>query len=420
MSSTPLSGFSSLWQLVTLPFRYHFWGSFAVVLVVCFVISGQMSDRHNFADGELHADVMERWGAPIRQPSPSVRYVPSGTVFTSLSVLPLERQEVSIDSAMNYRKRGLVYFSGFDFIFHGQYQVLNTEKTDIDAVFVFPIELQKNQTLLSELKFIVNGKADLATVSESDKLLWTGRIKSGETVDFDVSFRGRGLDSFTYVLDPQASVRNFHLGYHISGGANFDYSDGVVSAHETRTKDSEAWLDWRYTSLESGIPVGVILPSEKSFDVLVATMVRRAWAPFLLLFATIAALSVVARRQLLFYEMYLLAAGYGLFFVLLAYFGAFLNFYLAWTLSLTLVGSMLLLFLKRLLPSQPMSRLALPLIATLATPTVAVMLQGYTGLIYTLEIAVLVATLMFLTTKDTFRTALAQLLSPSSTGAAHA
>lgn len=103
-----------LLALLLLPSRYHFLGSLLIVMVVSSAIATQMTDRRNFASSELYSDVMDRWGAPIVQPGPSVRYVPSGAVFNSLAALPLQSQEVTVDAAMNYRKRGLVYFSGFD------------------------------------------------------------------------------------------------------------------------------------------------------------------------------------------------------------------------------------------------------------------------------------------------------------------
>ena len=130
---------------------------------------------------------------------------------------------------------------------------------------MFPINLEKNKVLLSNLVFTVNGepkKVDLE--SGSDKLVWTGRLVAGAEVAFRVAFHGRGLDSLTYTLDPAAPVRNLHLAMHIRGGANFDYPDGVVPANSARAQSDEVWLDWRYDSLQSGIPVGVILPSEKS------------------------------------------------------------------------------------------------------------------------------------------------------------
>ncbi len=410
-----------LLALLLLPARYHFLGSLLIVMVVSSAISTQMTDRRNFASSELYSDVMDRWGAPIVQPGPSVRYVPSGAVFNSLTALPLQSQEVTVDAAMNYRKRGLVYFSGFDFTFRGDYTAENDQGRDIDIAFVFPINMEKNKVLLSNLVFTVDGQPKKAELeSGSDRLLWTGRLKSGAKVAFRVEFRGRGLDAFTYSLDPAAPVRNLRLAMHISGGANFDYADGVVPASASRTQGEEVWLEWNYQSLQSGIPVGVILPSEKSYDHLIATMVRRGWAPFLLFFAGLTALCIYFSRPLRIYESYLIAASYGLFFVLLAYLAAFLSFYPAWALSLFISGGLLLFYLRWVLP-QTASRYVLGLIvSSLCVPTAAVFLQGYTGLIYTLEILALLTTMMVLTTRPKVRELIDRMLQPSAVeGASH-
>jgi hypothetical protein len=407
--------------LVGLPARYHFWGCLAIVLGVGVAISGQMGDRRNFADSELHRDVMERWGAPIVQPSPSVRFVPSGAVFNALAPLPLARQEIAVDTQMNYRRRGLVFFSGFDFALRGDYAIENDQGRDIDVVFVFPIQVEKNRVLLSDLAFTVDGAAATPQLAEGgDKLAWTGHLAAGGRVDLHVAFRGRGLDSFTYVLDPAQPVKQFHLALRIAGGDHFDYRDGVVPAAESRAEGGRVQLDWRYASLESGIPAGVILPSEKAYDELIATMVRRAWAPFLLFFAGVVALCVLEKRRLRFYESYLVAAAYALFFVLFAYLAAFINFYVAWLLALAVVGGLLYSYL-RLALSALAARYLLPLLgSTLVVPNVAVALQGYTGLIYTLEVTTLLAVAMFVTSRSAARARIEQLVAATAEGGSHA
>ena len=93
------------------------------------------------------------------QPSPSLRYVQSGSIFTEArKPLSFNRQEVLLDAVMNYRKRGLRYFSGFDFSLAADYAAHNPEPNDIDVAFVFPIVVDKSQVLLSELQFRVDGK----------------------------------------------------------------------------------------------------------------------------------------------------------------------------------------------------------------------------------------------------------------------
>ena len=102
-------------RMIALPSRHHVYGSFAILVFIALVMSCQVTDRTGFADADLHRDVIDRWGAPIVQAAPSVRYVSSGSVFSKLTPLPLEAQRLAVDARMNYRKRGLVSFSGFDF-----------------------------------------------------------------------------------------------------------------------------------------------------------------------------------------------------------------------------------------------------------------------------------------------------------------
>jgi hypothetical protein len=400
----------SPFSILALPARHHAYGSFAILLFIAFVISAQITDRSGFASADLHADVMDRWGAPITQAAPSVRYVSSGSVFSKLAPLPLAAQLVEVDAEMNYRKRGLVYFSGFEFKFRGVYRVANPEPHDVDLVFVFPVQLERNQKLLSELAFRVDGKpVALELTGANDKLVYTGRLAKGEGRTFEIGFRGRGLESFAYVPDPALPVRDLKLRVAITGGEEFDYAAGVVPATETRVERDAVHLDWDYPSLESGVPMGVILPAEQSWDETIATIIRRAWAPFLLFLGAVIALSLHARRPLLFYETYLVAAGYGLFLVMLPYLAAYMHFVAAYVLTCAVVCALLLRYLESLLGREWRAWIAALFAAFLVVPTLAVVLEGYTGLVYTLEIAAGLGVLMALAVRPELRAVLAEL-----------
>jgi hypothetical protein len=391
------------------PARYYLYGSLGIVIFSAVVIHAQVLDRRGFARGELHREVVERWGAPIVQPAPSVRYVESGTVFNTLHPLPLESQSIRVASVMNYRKRGLVYFSGFDFDFTGQFRMRNPEAHEIDVVFVFPLQLAR-RSLLSDLVFTVDGESTTLPLSEQhDKLSWTGRLAGGEAVEFEIAFRGRGLDAFTYQPDPALPVRGFDMEMHIAGGDNFDYGPGVLPAHEVQIQEDAVTLRWTFASLESGFPVGVILPSEKSYDSIMLTMTRRSWATYLIFFAAIAALAMHRGKRLERVECYLIASAYAFFFVLLPYLAAYMSFYAAYAISIAIMGLLLHGYLQRCLPG--LARWIVPglIVALLVVPTLAVVLQGYTGLIYALEILLGLAALMFISTMPSFRNVMGQL-----------
>ncbi len=396
-------------RLIALPGRYYFWGSFFSVLFSLFVIATQMTDRRGFANDELRDDVLERWGAPIHQPAPSVRYVESGTVFNSLEPLAIESQRVRVAAQMNYRKRGLVYFSGFEFGFEGDYVVTNPEPYDIDIVFVFPVELSR-RSMLKDLSFAVNGEGEELPLSEgADRLSWTGRLASGESASFLIRFSGRGLDAFTYTLDPEMPVRNLDLQIDIFGGDNYDYGSGVVPATHKVISDGEIHLGWDFASLEAGFPFGVILPSETSFDRILLTMARRSWATFVVFFAALVGLGLYYQRSLERFEAYLAGSGYGFFFVLLPYLAAYMNFYVAYVVTVGIIGGLLSLFLSRALGSGSGHFTTATVVATLVLPTTAVVFQQHTGLLYSILILIGLAALMLLSTQPAFRAVLSQV-----------
>ena len=95
-------------------------------------------------------------------------------MFSSLESLPLAAQNVVIDATMSYRKRGLAYFSGFNFAFRAAYKIENDCAKTIDLVFVFPIQMSKNVVLLSDLEFRVNQEPqpiDLAADADPEQIL---------------------------------------------------------------------------------------------------------------------------------------------------------------------------------------------------------------------------------------------------------
>ena len=399
------------WSLGRLIARTHAMFAITILFVITVVMASQVAMRTDFANSELYEDVLDRWGTPITQAVPSVRYVEHGSVFQSLDPLPLSSQRVTVDAAMNYRKRGLVYFSGFDFTFQGDYTVVNDRGYPIDIAFVFPLSGERNRSLLSDLRFSVDGQPETIELREGDdKLLWTGRVEAGQEVAFSISYRGRGLASFDYMLDPALPVRGLDFTLNVTGGDNFDYGYGVVPATSVETGDDSVSMRWQYDALESGVPVGAILPSEKGFDHLITTMTLRAWVPFGLFFAGLVSIGVINRYRFRTYETVLIVSVYSFFYVLLPYLASFTNFYLAYLLSLALSAGPVILYLGHSVGREAGRQVSGLLVASLVTPTAAVLFQGYTGLIYTLEIFTALIGLMVATTRPGFRTFLAGVM----------
>lgn len=393
----------SLLHLWRLPIRHHFFGSLAITAVIALALGYQIAHRTTFANSELYEDVVDRWGAPIRQAAPSVRYAPSGSVLRRLLPMTPTAQNVVVDATMRYRKRGLAYFSGFDFVFDGDYQLTNPTDGPIDVVFVFPFHAERTRTLLSDLAFRVNGELARGLHEDDEKIVWTGRLDVGESVDVAIDFRGRGLDFFQYELDPALGVAALDFTLNVTGGTNYDYPFGVVPATHHQTRDDGLTLRWKYDSTASGFGVGLVLPSERSYDPLIATMLRRSLVVFLAYFVGLVALVAhFGRERLTLLQAYVLAAVYALFFVLLAYGGAFFGFWAGFVLAAGIAGALVPYYLGRILGARAIPAAFVLVVATLWLPSLAVALQGFTGVIYTAEALLALGGIAFVTSDRAF------------------
>ena len=393
--------------------RHHVFGGLAIVVVATFVMMVRITDRYHFAANELHRDVAERWGAPISQPVPSVRYVESGSVFNRLESLPLASQRVRVEADMSYRKRGLVYFSGFDFSFHGAYGLVNDRGKTIDVVFVYPLQMIKDQVLLSDLELRVDGSPQSTELSgDRRRLQWTGRLEPGQRVDIEIAMGGRGLDSFTYRLDPDLPVRDFAFDLVIRGGDGFDYAGGVLPATAVTEGEDATTLSWTYESLESGVAVGAILPSVKAYDDILLQMMLHGLGAYLTFCGAMMVLFERFDATPRIYQSYLIAAVWAFFFVLLPYLAAFIHFYVAYAVSLVVIGFLLWRFVVGLVGRSATGPMLGILVGSLAVPTLAVVLRGYTGLIYTLEGLALLALLLHQTQRPEVVDGLDRALGP--------
>ena len=90
-------------------------------------------------------------------------------------------------------------------------------------------------------------------------------------------------------------------------------------------------------------------------------------------------------------------------FVLVAYLSAFLHFYVAWPLCLAVMGAAAVMYLKKLFPEVKVSLFAMGWLWSMGVPTLAVVLPGYTGLIYTLELLAALLVALHLSLKPNIR-----------------
>ena len=196
----------------------------------------------------------------------------------------------------------------------------------------------------------------------------------------------------------------------------------MVPAHEASIDGDRVRLAWRFEALESGVPIGLLLPSETSFDAVIATMARRAWATWSIFFAALVLLARMGARSVARFDAYLVAAVYAFFFVLTPYLAAYTSFYVAYAASVAAVGAMLHASVRRIAGVPQLASIGL-VAALLVVPTAAVVSEEHTGLVYCVEILLALVALTVLMGRDRFQRLLVEASGPGtaidSAGAAH-
>lgn len=236
------------------------------------VLGATVGVRTASQDTSIRGEVGQLWGVPQRQKAPAVSYalpvppssanaIGSGPAPVARAEVPLESSDVDVDLGLEYRQKGLLWYSTYRVRFSGEYVVANhTDATrDFDVAFAFPAA----GAIYDNFRLAVGGKevGDLA-VSESS-VTTKVRLAPGASERVSVSYGSQGLDDWWYDFGSSVSqVKNLRLAVH----TNFDEIDfppnAISPVSKTRREAGTVGWDlvWQYSNLLSGVQVGVAMP----------------------------------------------------------------------------------------------------------------------------------------------------------------
>lgn len=119
------------------------------------ILGSTISERTNTASVALNGHVQSIWGTAQIQSPPSAAYTMGGGKATGLTVdgmtvgsvgeqhtdiqLPIHASLVNVDLAVDYRQKGLLWYSTYRVGFSGSYTFQNPTDTSQDVSFCFPL-----------------------------------------------------------------------------------------------------------------------------------------------------------------------------------------------------------------------------------------------------------------------------------------
>lgn len=368
-----------------------------IFLVACagWVTLGTTTAQRSIdSGGRLGAQVEALWGAPLVQEGLSLMADIPGNP-KGRYVLPTQNNVmVSLDA--DYRKKGLIWYPTYLCSFQGSYTITNTESVaqKIRLYFKFPCQ----GATYDEFSASLDGKKLQGTVNTSEGIAEILEFGPGMSVDFQVTYKTRGIREWRYKADSGAGrVQNLNLVVNTSFRA-VDYPDGCLSPMSSQTTNNGMMLTWKATDVITKQDIGVIIPERLNPGPLTARITF--FAPVCLIFFFVLVVTINVLYKVNIHPMHYLfvAAGFFAFHLLLAYMAGLVHIHLAFIISAIVSVTLVTTYLSAALRGQfPWKIAAAGQVFFLVLFSYSFFLKGITGLTVAIGSVVTLAILMKVT-----------------------
>jgi inner membrane protein involved in colicin E2 resistance len=307
------------------------------------VLGGTVWSRTYSSDTHLRGEVSSSWGTVQSQSAPQAGYhvvTPttrtttdeSGKTVTTTGnmdhfySLPLEKSRVDVDLHLDYRKKGLLWYSTYSVRFSGAYDFTNSTDAEQNVTFILPLPAQ--QAMYDDLALSVDGVAVTPLPGER-QFYAVAKVEPHKTAVFNASYHSQGLDRWEYDFGGgTGQVRDFQM--HVASNLpTYNLPENTLSP-TSETKTADGWqLDWKYKTLVSGFHIGIAMPEKLQPGPLVERI--SFFAPVSLLFFFFVLFILTTLRGIDLHPMnyFFLACAFFSFHLLMAYLADVVPLYVA-------------------------------------------------------------------------------------------
>jgi inner membrane protein involved in colicin E2 resistance len=255
-------------------------GIFACTCVAWVVLGSTIFYRTDNSGSALRSGVTSTWGAPQEQRPPSIAYhwTESKILTTQENGKPVSRQEelhlsapagidasrIVADLHLDYRKKGLLWFSTYRVNFDGSFHFRNPSEKEQSFIFTLPFPAQR--ALYDNVEISLDGQPLPLTFTGTEATA-QARIPAGTPHTLRTAYRSQGLETWRYnfstkTADHNAAVsqaRDFDLVLR-TDFSGFDFPENAMSPTEERRTEKGWDLEWKYQNLVSGYDLAVKMP----------------------------------------------------------------------------------------------------------------------------------------------------------------
>jgi hypothetical protein len=315
-------------------------------------------------------------------PQPAATSSSSRTETVRIRVpLPLDQTRAAVSFLLDYRQKGLLWYSTYGVSFDGTFKFTNTTPSD-SVVFEFP--LPAAQAVYDDLRVTLNG-APAPYEIRNQAILTTARVPNGDSTTLAVAYKSQGLNDWRYVLGSDvASVRDFDLVMHTNFD-DIDFPENTLSA-TAKQKDGDGWkLQWKYANLLSGFQIGMAMPEKLQPGPLAGQIALFAPISLLFFFAVMFIITTIRGIDLHPMNYAFLAAAFFSFHLLMAYLVDHISIHLAFLIASAVSIALVVSYLRLVIgPRFAFREAAGAQFIYLVLFSYAFFFKGFTGLAITI------------------------------------
>jgi hypothetical protein len=300
--------------------------------IAWFILAETIWSRTYQSKDKLKPGVASIWGAPQEQRPPTASFdkIEQERVETetrgrktvrmethhNFVFLPPESSRVNVSLALDYREKGLLWYSTYAVDFAGVYAFHNP--TAEPQMVTFRLRFPADKAIYDGLVMEVNGRPMPLNSGKVEAYVMS-LVGVGETATLRVAYRSQGLDSWRYKLgDDVTQSRDFLLSMK-TDFKQVDFPLNALSPTEKRETPAGWDLTWRYKNLISGFQIGMTMPEKLQPGPLAGEICQFAPVSLLLFFFLMFIITTLRNIDLHSMNYFFLATAFFAFHLLLAY-----------------------------------------------------------------------------------------------------
>jgi len=370
---------------------------FVCTAVAWAILGSTVFYRTYNAESGLSGRVASTWGAPQAQAPPAIarEWQEEKTVEVEEKGKKTTRMEkqthsepVKIDASrvaatlhIDYRQKGLLWFSTYKVDFDGAYTFQNP--TSREEEFVFQLQFPAQQAVYDNVQLLLDDKPLAVTFSGSQALARM-RLAAGAKSVLHTAYHSTAHEKADGDGKEISQARDFHLLVK-TDFSGFDFPDNSLSPTEKRQTANGWELEWNYQSLVSGFDIALKMPQKLQPGPLAGRISYFGPVSLFFFFFLVFILSALRGNHLHPMNYFFLACAFFAFHLLLAYLADHISIHLAFVISSVVSIALVVSYLRLVVDLRfAVMDAGLTQLIYLVLFSYAFFFEGFTGLAVTI------------------------------------